>query len=257
MNETDYLSEIERQLEEEADEDDCEQVVVALAAIALGLELLHQDRVRHRNPSRLYLTRKDLLPSPHSDTPWQRLRASKDDRAYITTMGFDVSTFHAILDAGFANAWDTTAVPRTDANRAGVARPMARSLDAAGALGLVLHYLSSTMREISLQQIFALIPSTVSRYINFGLTILLRTLRSMPDAAIRWPKGSEFEELNNLIISRHPLLTGAFASIDGLNLPVQTSLDQDIENATYNGWLSEHFVSSVLVFSPDGKCLFI
>ena len=31
---------------------------------------------------------------------------------------------------------------------------MARSLNAAGALGLVLHYLNSTMQEISLQQIF-------------------------------------------------------------------------------------------------------
>jgi hypothetical protein len=88
------------------------------------------------------------------------------------------------------------------------------------------------MREISLQQIFALIPTTVSRYINFSLTILLRTLRRMPGAMIQWPKGSEFDKSNRLIVSRHPLLTGAFASIDGLNLPVQTSPDQDIENAT-------------------------
>ena len=26
----------------------------------------------------------------------------------------------------------------------------------------------------------------------------------------------------------------------------------DTENATYNGWLSEHFVSSVIIFAPDG-----
>jgi hypothetical protein len=69
----------------------------------------------------------------------------------------------------------------------------------------------------------------------------------MPDAAIRWPKHhadenqSEFKKFNTLIRARHPLLTGAFASIDGLNLPLQTSADEEIENATYNGWLSEHF----------------
>jgi hypothetical protein len=56
-----------------------------------------------------------------------------------------------------------------------------------------------------------------------------------------------------LIIARHPRLTGAFASIDGLNLACQTSDDPEIENATYNGWLSAHFISSVLVFSPKGK----
>ncbi|CAA7270632.1 unnamed protein product [Cyclocybe aegerita] len=125
------------------------------------------------------------------------------------------------------------------------------------ALGLVLHYLSSTMLDISLQQIFALIPATVVRYLDFSLDILLEVLRRMPDARIKWPKGGpgggQFQEYNDLIIVRHPRLIGAFAAIDGLNLPVQTSEDEDIENATYNGWLSEHFVSSVLVFSPKGK----
>jgi hypothetical protein len=51
----------------------------------------------------------------------------------------------------------------------------------------------------------------------------------------------------------HPLLNGAFVSIDGLNLPVQNSDDEDIENATFNGWLHNHFVSSVLVFLPKGQ----
>jgi hypothetical protein len=84
------------------------------------------------------------------------------------------------------------------------------------------------MREISLQQIFALIPSTISWYISFTLDLLLQTLRSMPDAAICWLKHSdenqysEFYKFNQLIVARHPRLTRAFASIDGLNLPVET-----------------------------------
>jgi hypothetical protein len=111
-------------------------------------------------------------------------------------------------------------------------------LDAAGALGLALHFVNSTMREISLQQIFALVPSTVSRYIQFSLDILLAVLHQIPDARIRWPsRVDEFQEYNNLIILRHPLLEGAFASIDGLNVPVQTADDPEIENSTYNGWL--------------------
>jgi hypothetical protein len=42
--------------------------------------------------------------------------------------------------------------------------------------------------------------------------------------------------------------------IDGLNLFSQTSDNPEIENATYNGWLSKHCISSVLVFVP--KCKF-
>jgi hypothetical protein len=110
------------------------------------------------------------------------------------------------------------------------------------------------MREISLQQIFAIIPATVSRYITFGLKIYLATLSSIRDARIEWPGTlADFHEYNQLIVTRHPLLDGAFASIDGLNLPVQNSDDEDIENATFNGWLHNHFVSSVLVFSPKGQ----
>jgi hypothetical protein len=54
-------------------------------------------------------------------------------------------------------------------------------------------------------------------------------------------------------MEQHPHLAGAFGTMDGLSLPVQTSQDQEIENATYNGWLSEHFVSCVLVYSAKCK----
>ncbi|KAJ7127642.1 hypothetical protein C8R44DRAFT_873466 [Mycena epipterygia] len=186
----------------------------------------------------------------------ERRKPNRNDRAFITTMGFDVVTFHAIIDAGFGHSWCTTPIPRGDVSALGKPRLGARSLDEAGALGLVLHYLNSTMRETSLQQIFALIPTTVSRYIRFGLTLLLDVLRTMPDAAIEWPrKDNDFRAYNKLIVERHPLLTGAFASIDGLNLAVQTAEDDEIENATYNGWLCEHFISSVLVYSPKERSL--
>jgi hypothetical protein len=62
---------------------------------------------------------------------------------------------------------------------------MAIHVRASGALGLLPRYLNSTMHEISLPQIFALIPATGSRYVTSGLPILLHTLRSMPDATIQ------------------------------------------------------------------------
>jgi hypothetical protein len=44
MDEADYfLSKIDRELKEEVDDDDRKLAVVALAAIAIGMELLHQD----------------------------------------------------------------------------------------------------------------------------------------------------------------------------------------------------------------------
>jgi hypothetical protein len=238
---------------EEDDEEDLEQAATLAAVILAGAEEARILRAEHRKQSRLYLCRPQLLPNPRVNTPWQVLHASRSDRAFITTMGFDVDTFTYILDTGFADAWYSIPIVRNDVSTTGKPRPGARSLDAAGALGLVLHYLNSTMREISLQQIFALIPMTVSRYITFASQILLPILRRIPDAQIRWPRNlGEFQKYNDLIIQRHPRLTGAFSSLDGLNLPVQTAEDEEMENATYNGWLCEHFISSVLCFSPEG-----
>jgi hypothetical protein len=247
---------LEMEDEEDEIEDDEEERALAALAIYGGAEQSGRSHAAVRQPSRLYLCQAQLLPNPRINTPWQRLRASRSDRAYITTMGYDVATFDDIIASGFGQQWYDMPLPRADTNPRGKSRPGARSLDAEGALGLVLHYLNSTMREISLQEIFALVPTTVSRYITFALDLLLDTFRKMEDASVRWPKQvAEFEENSAIICLRHPLLTGAFASIDGLNLPVQTSEDEDIENATYNGWKSDHFVSSVLVFSPQGKHL--
>ena len=60
-------------------------------------------------------------------------------------MGIDIPTFHAILEAGFAHLWYTQPIPRPEACVAIHPQVGKRSLDAAGGLGLVLHWLSSTM----------------------------------------------------------------------------------------------------------------
>lgn len=51
----------------------------------------------------------------------------------------------------------------------------------------------------------------------------------------------------------HPPLRGAFGSLDGLHLPVQSSyIDLKLENITYNRWLHTHCTSSVFAFVPNG-----
>ena len=242
--------------EQEGDNFEDELLVVAcIGLVCYGLEEARQNSVSRRSSNRLYLTRSNLLPDPRMDTPWQVLYHSQSDRGFITTMGFDVLTFHNILRHGFERLWNETPIPRRDVHPSSTPRINRRSLDACGALGLILHYLNSTMLETSLAQVFALVPSTITRYIGFSLRILLLTLRHMKEARIHWPVDDEFQEYNNLVLIRHPLLVGAFGTMDGLNLPVQTSEDQEIENSTFNGWLHDHFVSSVFAFGAEGMLI--
>ena len=203
------------------------------------------------------MRRCELLPNSHAGTPWQQLYDSQSDSTFITTLRFDVQTFQYIIDCGFERLWDTTAIQRDDVSPFSIPRTNRRSLDAAGALGLALHYLTSSASANDLCLVFAIIPTTVQRYLDFSLSILASVLKSMPEGQISWPTDTDFEYFNTIITQRHPLLTGAFGAMDGLNLPLKESTDSDIENATYNGWLHAHFMSNVLVFSPTGKSVFI
>jgi hypothetical protein len=239
--------------EQQGDEFEDElELLACIGLVCYGLEEARHHSILRRSSQRLYLTRSDLLPDPRTDTPWQALYHKKSDRAFITTMGFDVATFHDILHHGFERLWNETPIPRRDVLPSSTPRVNSRSLDACGALGLILHYLNSTMSEVSLSQVFALVPATTSRYVTFTLRILLFTLTHMKEARIHWPVDDEFQEYNDLVLARHPLLVGAFGTMDGLNLPVQTSHDQEIENSTFNGWLQEHFISSVFAFGAEG-----
>lgn len=195
------------------------------------------------------------FPNPCINTPWQILYDSQDDWAFIMTMGFNMKTFRYILTSGFPASWYTTPIHHSDTNATGDPRPGQWSLDAVGALGLVLHYLDSTMNETSLQQILAIIPSTTFRYLTFGLQLLYTMLQAILEAQIQWPQHVEFDELSNLVAQWHPWLVSTFKSINGLKLPIQTSSDVEIENATYNAWLFEHFISLVIVFSSQGTVL--
>ncbi|KAG8716903.1 hypothetical protein FRC08_008564 [Ceratobasidium sp. 394] len=170
-------------------------------------------------------------------------------------MGIDIATFDYLLASGFSATWAAHPVTRSDVNPNGNTQVGAQSLDAAGALGLLLHYLCSTQGEIGLQLIFALIPSTVSRYIRFTMPILLDVLRNLPAGKIYWPMRQEMEAFSLMIEARYPDLRGAFGFINGLNLPVAASSDPYVENANYNGWLHTHVVSNVIVFAPNGTIL--
>jgi hypothetical protein len=229
-----------------------------LTLAACFLLLCAADRRRRR--TRFYLTRAVLPPDPRQHTAWQYLYHSRDNHSFILTMGLSVSVFETILNAGFATIWNSKPIPRNDIKQAPAmlrtSKPQRRSLDAAGALGLVLHHLNSAMTDHGLQQIFALTPAVCSRYRNWGLYILQFILRHIPAAAIRWPSTSqECSKYAELISTHHHRLDKAFGFVDGCHLPVLAASNLDTLDAYYNRWCAAHYTSNVFVFAPDGTII--
>ena len=182
-------------LEAETDQEIVDKLRLVTAIMIVGSNEDHTWAVENQHPRYQYLRQTALLPNPRIGTPWTRLYANYEDCTFITTMGVNTSTFHAIITAGFGHLWYALPIPCTDTHAVGQPCVGRRSLNTEGRLGLVLHWLSSTMQQLSLQQIFALIPSTVSRYLCFALSILLKILRQLPSTTIAWPHGDEFIEL--------------------------------------------------------------
>ena len=172
-------------------------------------------------------------------------------------MGLDIATFRYILESGFAAGWVHNPIPRPDMNPESIPRIHHRSLDPAGALALALHHITTTVPSHSLSLIFALVPATVQRYLNFSQSLLLSTLRSLPEARIAWLKGDEFGHLNELIVRCHPMLTGAFGSMDGLNIALRESTDKEFANSTYNAWLHTRVIANVFAFAPNGMSRYL
>lgn len=131
--------------------DDNEWAQFLAAAIIAGSEVLWQDHIDTRYSNHLYLYQPQLLLNSRINTLWQVLYNSHNDRAFITIMGVDMSTFSSLLTVGFVQDWYKTPTPYDDVFMHGNLQIHQHSLDAAEVLGLVLHYLSSTMYAISLQ----------------------------------------------------------------------------------------------------------
>ena len=135
---------------------------------------------------------------------WQQLYITRSEKAYVLTTGLDPCTLEWLLER-FDPLWSSTPVERNDLNFNAVPRTAARSLDSAGALGLVLHYLNSTAPCFTLQQVFAVVPSVCTCYLAFSMGILERLLQTLPEAKISWPKKDEKVEEYADMIRGHPV----------------------------------------------------
>ncbi|KAG9119718.1 hypothetical protein FRC07_005110 [Ceratobasidium sp. 392] len=228
------------------------------AIIALLLKVLHSGPRLLRTCAprrRTHLRRLNLQPQPRIESAWQALWHSQDNDGFVVALGMDVATFNYILDSGFRNTWDTSTIPRGGVDPSGFPRLSRRSLDAPGALGLVLCHLRKVSNEMLLQALFAVVPSSLNCYVHFALEILNELLPKLPECRFLWPTHQEMMESAKWIQDRHPMIHGAFGFMDRLKLPCQTSDNPMEQNAMYNGWCRAHTVSNVIVFAPNGMII--
>jgi hypothetical protein len=188
--------------------------------------------------TRFYLTRADVIPAKYS--PWVYLYTAQSDGAFMSCMSLTVAAFQGLL-AQFTVKWNKAET-----------RGRPAQLDAAGALGLALHWLSSSTQQAHLCLIFGVVPSTLSDTLKGATRTLLQCLEENPLAAVRWPTLDQKREYADMISAKFPGMNGFFGWIDGSLFWIQVPSDNEEQEAMYSGRKKRHCVNNLFVWLPDG-----
>ncbi|RHY94555.1 hypothetical protein DYB26_005397 [Aphanomyces astaci] len=154
--------------------------------------------------------------------------ATRDPASFISTVSLPPDAFDSLLVL-FSGEYEQRS------RRGKCGRPP-RVVHAHAALALVLHFYTAAVEQKTLQELFALTPSTCARTLRKGEEALARALAACPDAAIKWSSKAtqaRWAVMSNL---RDPLVHGVFSFVDGKN----------------SRWLHRVFVTRVLCFGLDG-----
>jgi hypothetical protein len=125
-------------------------------------------------------------------------------------------------------------------------------MNPADCLGLVLAWSRTRGSLMVLQLIFGMTMSPVAKYLQFACRILVKILKANDLAKIQIPPPEKLDEYRAVIAARHPALDMVWGTMDGLKCRIEKAPDEIVQSRFFNGWKSEHYVSAVLAFVPDG-----
>jgi hypothetical protein len=188
------------------------------------------------------------------NSPWRQVLTSSNDQAMITLTGFTSDAFNYLLEK-FAPVYDMYS-PFVDEDgyivkkMTNMGRP--RTIRPEDCLGLLLAWTRTRGSLMVLQLIFGLTMSPLSKYLQFARRIVIKILKKEPLAKICLPSNNKIFEYQETIHSRHPALLDVWGTMDGLKVRIEASPDGIVQSRFYNGWKSDHYVTAVLCFAPDG-----
>jgi hypothetical protein len=210
--------------------------------------------IRYRRNNSGTIRRKSLQ-NPTKSVFWKLYKAKQDD-SMIQLTGFDHEAFEDLLeifkplyDKFTPHCQNLRAVKPGGEKRLG--RP--RSLDATAGLALVLTWTRTKGGHRVLCLLFGIIKSTCSLWLRFGKRCLIKCLRKTDEARVRLPNADEVDELCKLINNKYENLTRVWAAMDGLKVMLQQAGNAEVQSMFYNGWMCDHYISNLFLFSPNGR----
>ena len=205
-----------------------------------------------RNRSGKFRRAALLLPR---NAPFTKIFLSMQEDAMISLLGLDYESFldlHDIFKPLFDNYTLYTKsgyICKLKDKKKG--RP--HSVTSISCLALVLTWTRTKGAMRTLQLIFGLTSSPLSIWLKFGRRCLIKALFDHPAAKVQLPTEQEIRAFETTINNKFNLLHNVWGAMDGVKLLIEQTGHGDEQNNFYNGWTHDHYVTNLLLFSPDGK----
>jgi DDE superfamily endonuclease len=218
-----------------------------------------QDQARRKRTGQI---RRVSLRMPNR-SPFRYLFNSFKDDALITLCGFNHKTFNDLLVL-FTPYYDNYTpytdnftgvfhLKRTAYTRNNKKKGRPRLMNATDALALYLAWTRTRGSHKTLQLIFGLTSCPLSMHLRFARRIIVKILLRHPDAHVKMPTTTEVGLFASAINEKYPSLRDVWGAMDGLKLYIERSGNEREQNMFFNGWTHDHYVTSLFLFSPDGR----
>ena len=231
----------------------------------LILNILHDDATSFRNllsiqqkRNRSGVIRRGALMRPASSAFMFLFNSGQDD-ALITLCGFDHRSFRLLLALfdplyeSYVVCEETGLLRKARLTKRGKKVGQKRAFTSTMLLGLILAWTRTRGSLKVLQIIFGFTAAPLSRWIRYGRRLLVLALRDQPEAKIQLPSDEEIATFQAVIGRKYRHIPLVWGALDGLKLLLERAGEEDTQNAFYNGWTHDHYISCLFLFSPDGR----
>ena len=217
-------------------------------------ELSYEQKIRR--------TRKvpRIATLPPCKSSWAYLYGSDNVQGFITVTGIDPPSFRKLLHKFSTLFHSHSPYALEDGNirpiSPGQNRPgRPRKITADACLGMTLFWTRTTCYYWTIAGFFGLTGSPCELWLRFGKRMLLQVLRNRDDSKIKMPSEQKVAKYIGSIGQLYNGLSDVAYVGDGLKILVEKSGDNAKQNAFYNGWKCDHFITNLFLFAPDGTVI--
>lgn len=194
-----------------------------------------------------------LTPYPW-EAQWGRIRASKDDAAYVDFLGLSRHAFKRLARA--------CAPFMRGRVRGKVGRQYL--LDYIDIVAAVLHFMHSTSQQKEMNYAFGVTQTQFREALKIGFPAVHAGLDTLPQAWVYWPTEEQREQFFRDLTAKSSgggadmpadIDVKPYGWIDGTFLSIPDPSDPRVQRAYYSGKTKRCGVNCLFVFAPDGTII--